>query len=402
MAENRFVQKVSGWKQQMRAHYEKVLGDCCGTCVSLGCPISLLRSWLLDWFIARRQTTWGSCRGYLSSSSLRSLCACTCTSIVCHSLRFSSISTLAGRIRQRWSSPSFIYTSGVDLSRRRAVGAHHAILRWRSNFGTSGRLLPIHRGSGAAAVTCSRSAAVGAWLYSIHVHSADRALVRRAAEQVPAEDGARFLLGPVKKAGYRCWQIFGSTSEKLGLALALRVSGAPVFACMVADDDDFRYHFDRDGQLVDRYCAAPEAFEGIPKAERRSWRGEPRRFAGLFDSPDDVTACAELLRFGERRARIRAEYQGLKAAGLLRAEIKAAGSARAREDLSCHWFFDRTHSGLIVQWSDWTLRRGGLYASDCSGVFGPGTARGCGGMAASQCLRGEPQRTLGGVWPRGR
>ena len=252
---------------------------------------------------------------------------------------------------------------------------------------------------------------MGAWLFSLHVHSSDRALVRRAAEEVAAEHGTRFLLSPVKKGWIAFLADFSTFSENIGAALALRVGGAPVFECTVADDDDFRYHFYRDGRLVDRYCAAPDAFDGIPKAERPSWRGEPNRFADLFNSPKGVTACAELLRLNHqrftfeserlerfarllglshvldayetpdengapdfsgaknfihvpddsaaktaarnRRTNIRAEYEHLKRAGLLRAEIKAPGSARERERLSCNWFFDPGDGALIVQWTAW-------------------------------------------------
>jgi hypothetical protein len=252
---------------------------------------------------------------------------------------------------------------------------------------------------------------MGAWLFSLHVYSSDRALVRRAAEEVASELGIRFLLSPVKKGWIALLADFSTFSENIGAALALRVGGAPVFDCTVADDDDFRYHFYRDGRLVDRYCAAPDTFDGIPKAERPSWRGEPNRFADLFDSPKDVTACAELLRLNhrrftfesqrlegfarllglshvldayeepdesgapdfpgaknfvhvpddsaaktaarQRRTNIRGEYQHLKRTGLLRAEIKAPGSARERERLSCKWFFDSGDGALIVQWTDW-------------------------------------------------
>ena len=66
--------------------------------------------------------------------------------------------------------------------------------------------------------------------------------------------------------------------------------------------------------------------------------------------PDDSAAKTAAR---NRRTNIRAEYRQLKLAGLLRAEIKAPGSARERERLSCNWFFDPGDGALIVQWTVW-------------------------------------------------
>src|SRR3954468_24839796 len=137
---------------------------------------------------------------------------------------------------------------------------------------------------------------MGAWLSSLHVRSDNRELVRRAADSVAASGGCKFFLGPVRRGWITLLADLQSLSDDSVRAFARKVR-APMFYCLVADDDDFRYQFFRDGALVDRYSSNPEAYaEDIPQNERDQWRGVPEHYLDLLGGIRGVEKCLALLR----------------------------------------------------------------------------------------------------------
>ena len=253
---------------------------------------------------------------------------------------------------------------------------------------------------------------MGAWLSSLHVRSENRKLVCRVAESVAATHGCKLFLCPARRGWTTLLADFQSLSQVAVDAFATQV-GVPMFHCLVADDDDFRYQFFRDGALIDRYSSNPDAYgDDIPLSERNEWRGVPEHFVELLGGIRGVEKCVGLLRQphgsddassfvfeSERLARfakllgfshsqvaysdleademfpgrrqfkhvpddsaakadarakftsIRAEYRRLIKVRILFTDLRPPGGKREAHRVSPEWIFDPSDSSMLLWWT---------------------------------------------------
>lgn len=135
---------------------------------------------------------------------------------------------------------------------------------------------------------------MGAWFDSIHIKTENRDAVREALGQAAKQSRIKFLLGPP----VRGWiSVFPSDSgrEELVSAQIARALPQAIFHLSVHDDDDFVYHFYREGRLIDRYNSDPDSFEEASEEEKQQCLGHPELFQDLIPKPESFAKLKTLL-----------------------------------------------------------------------------------------------------------